>query len=247
MGSKDGAETRELLGLFSLYSIGEKLNKDNIGLYSDDGLAYFKNNNGHQNDKIRRELIKIFQTNVLKLQIKCDLKSADFLDITFDLNTGSYRPYRKSNNDTRYINAKSNHPPSILKQIPAAISKRISINSSNKQIFQKPAPCYNNILKDCGYTEKFQFQQYEHQQTQPRRNRSRNIIWFNPPFSSNVETNVARKFLKLVKKHFSKHRYHKIFNKNNIKVSYSCMDNMEKLVKKHNNNLLRKNDTNIVL
>ena len=79
---------------------------------------------------------------------------------------------------------------------------------------------------------------------QPRRNRSRNIIWFNPPFGSNVETNVARKFLKLVKKHFNKHRYHKIFNKNNIKVSYSCMDNMEKPVKKHNNNLLRKNDTN---
>ena len=58
------------------------------------------------------------------------------------------------------------------------------------------------------------------------------------------ETNLARKFFKLVKKNFSKHRYHKIFNKNNIKVSYSCMDNMEKLVKKHNNNLLRKNDTN---
>ena len=56
--------------------------------------------------------------------------------------------------------------------------------------------------------------------------------------------NVARKFLKLVKKHFNKHRYLKIFNKNNIKVSYSCVDNMEKLVKKHNNNLLRKNDTN---
>ena len=125
-----------------------------------------------------------------------------------------------------------------------AISKRISINSSSKQIFQRAAPYYNNILKDCGYKEKIQFQQYKHQQTQPRRNRSRNIIWFNPPFSSNVETNVARKFLKLVKKHFSKHRYHKIFNKNNIKVSYSCKDYMEKLVKKHNNNLLRKNDTN---
>ena len=35
------------------YSIGEKLNKDNIGLYRDDGLACFKNNNGHQNNKIR--------------------------------------------------------------------------------------------------------------------------------------------------------------------------------------------------
>ena len=79
---------------------------------------------------------------------------------------------------------------------------------------------------------------------QPTRNRSRNITWFNPPLSSNGETNVARKFLKLVKKHSNKHRYHKIFNKNNIEVSYSCIDNMEKLVKKHNNNLLRKNDTN---
>ena len=67
---------------------------------------------------------------------------------------------------------------------------------------------------------------------------------FNPYFSNNVETNVARKFLKLVQKHFSKHRYHKIFNKKNIKVRYTCTDNTEKLVKKQNNNLLRKNDTN---
>ena len=145
---------------------------------------------------------------------------------------------------TRYINAKSNHPAAILMKISAVISKRISINSSNKQIFQREASYYNKILKDCGYNEKIQFQQYKHQPTQPRRNRSRNILWFNPPFSSNVKTNVARKILKLVKKDIRKHRYHKIFNKNNIKVSYSCMDNIEKLVKKHKNNFLRKNDTN---
>ena len=90
--------------------------------------------------------------------------------------------------------------------------------------------------------ERIQFQQYKHQQTEPRRNRSRNIIWFNPPFSKNVGTNVVRK---LVKKHLNKHHYHKIFNKNNIKVSYSSMDNMEKLFEKHsNNNLLTKDYTN---
>ena len=121
-------------------------------------------------------MIKIFQTRGLILEIKCNLKNVDYLDITFDLNTASCRPYRKPNNDTLYINAKSNHPPSILKQIPAAISKRISTNSSNKQIFQNAAPYYNNILKDYGYKEKIRFQQYKHQQTQPRRNRSRNII-----------------------------------------------------------------------
>ena len=166
------------------------------------------------------------------------------MDITFDLNPGSYRSYRKPNNNTRNINAKSNQKPSIVKQIPAAISKRISTNSSNKQTFQNAAPYYNNILKDCVYKEKIQFQQYKHQQTQPRRHRSGNITMFNPPFSRNVETNVVRKFLKLVKKHFCKHLYHKMFTKNNMKVSYSCMDNMEKLVKKHNNYFLRKNDTN---
>ena len=51
-----------------------KLNKDDIGLYRDDGLACFKNNNGHQNNKIRKDLIKIFQTYGLKLEIKCNLK-----------------------------------------------------------------------------------------------------------------------------------------------------------------------------
>ena len=109
MGSNDVAETCEHVGLFLLCSIGENLNIDNIGLYRNDGLACFKNNNGHQNDKIRKELIKIFQTHGLKLEIKYNLKNVDYLDIIFDLNTGSYRPYRKPNNETRNINAKSNH------------------------------------------------------------------------------------------------------------------------------------------
>ena len=30
-------------------------------------------------------------------------------------------------------------------------------------------------------------------------NRNKKIIWYNPPFSKNVKTNVAKQFLKLVK------------------------------------------------
>ena len=33
--------------------------------------------------------------------------------------------------------------------------------------------------------------------------RKRNIIWFNPPYSMNVEINFGKPFLKLVKKAFS--------------------------------------------
>ena len=68
-----GDETCEIVGLFLLYSIEEKLNKYDIGLYRDEGLACFKNNNGHQNDKIRKELIKIFQARGLKQEIKYNL------------------------------------------------------------------------------------------------------------------------------------------------------------------------------
>ena len=66
--------------------------------------------------------------------------------------------------------------------------------------------------------------------------RRRKIIWFNSSYNQNVSTNIAKIFLKLVDKHFPRtHRLHKIFNRNTIKVSYSCMSNVQQLIKKHNN------------
>ena len=48
----------------------------------------------------------------------------NFLDITLDLENAKFAPYRKPNNQPLYVDSRSNHPPSILKQIP------ISINNS---------------------------------------------------------------------------------------------------------------------
>ena len=67
------------------------------------------------------------------------------------------------------------------------------------------------------------------------RNRARNIIWFNPPYSQNVKTNIGKTFLKLVKKHFPRdHKLYKIFNRNTLKLSYSCMGSMSSVIKQHN-------------
>ena len=96
----------KLLVCFYCITLEKCSKKKDVGLHRDDRLACFENNDGHQNDKIRKELIKIFQRNGLKLDIKCNLKVVDYLDITFDLKTGSYKPYRKPNNETRYINSK---------------------------------------------------------------------------------------------------------------------------------------------
>ena len=69
--------------------------------------------------------------------------------------------------------------------------------------------------------------------------RKRNIIWFNPPFSKNVATKIGRYFLNLVDKHFPRdHKFHKIFNRNNIKVSYSCMPNIKSAINSHNRKIL---------
>ena len=73
---------------------------------------------------------------------------------------------------------------------------------------------------------------------QKRKNRSRNIIWFNTPFNGAVSTNIAKIFLRLINRHFPKsHRLHKIFNRNTVKVSYSCMQNMSKIYKGHNSKI----------
>ena len=70
--------------------------------------------------------------------------------------------------------------------------------------------------------------------------RSRQIIWYNPPFNKAVKSNIGRKFLNLVKTHFPKDNpLHKLFNKNNVKVSYCTSRNMGTIIKDHNKQLLR--------
>ena len=64
------------------------------------------------------------------------------------------------------------------------------------------------------------------------RRKTQKIIWFNPPFSLNVKTNVAKMFLQLIDTHFPPaNKLHKIFNRNTVKVSYNCTS---QLIKRHN-------------
>ena len=106
MGSYDGAEMCELAGLFMLNELPKNFDKDNIGLYRDEGLSVFKNRYGHQNDKVRKEIIDLFKQHHLNLEIKCNLKIVDYLDVTFGLTAGLFKPYNKTKNILRYVNAK---------------------------------------------------------------------------------------------------------------------------------------------
>ena len=137
MGTYDGAEVFELIGIFMLSVLSKHINQNHIGLYRDDGLAILKSTSGPEAEKLKKEFQKLFKEKDLDIIIQCNLKITNYLDITLNLNDGSYRPYRKPNEETNYILINSDHQASIIKEIPRSIEKKFSILSSSKDIFQE--------------------------------------------------------------------------------------------------------------
>ena len=111
MGSFDCAEVYELVGIYILCSLAKLLNKEDCGLYGDDGLLIFRNVNGQQMDRMRKSIFKTFKDIGFAIDVETILKIVDFLDTTFSLKNGTYRPCKKPNDLFLYINKSSNHPP----------------------------------------------------------------------------------------------------------------------------------------
>jgi hypothetical protein len=241
MGAFDGAEVCELVGTYLLNKIAQKYNKNDIGLYRDDGLGVMFNTSGPQNEKIKKDFVKIFKDNGLEIVIQCNLKITNFLDATLNLTDGTYKPYRKPDDETNYVHVESDHPPTILKQLPIAVEKRISDLSANEEIFNNAKSYYQEALKKSGYDYQIKYNPTTtpNPGAENRRKRGRKILWFNPPYSRSVETDVGKQFLRLLDVHFPRHDpLHKIFNRNNVKVSYGCMPNMKAYIGSHNKKIL---------
>ena len=115
MGAYDGAEVCKLVGIFMLDKISDTYDKNDIGLglYRDDGLAVFKNISGPKSERIKKNFQSLFRKYALEIIIECNKKVVDFLDVTFNLKDGTYKPYQKPDNEISYINVQSNHPPNI--------------------------------------------------------------------------------------------------------------------------------------
>ena len=97
-----------------------------------------------------------------------------------NLTDGTHYPYREPNNETLYIDTNSNHPPTIIKHLPAAIGRRISDISSSKELFNKAKLHYESALKQSGHDEESIYIKRRKPVTytvqNSRKNRQRNII-----------------------------------------------------------------------
>ena len=246
MGSFDSAEVCELVGIYILCFLAKLINKNDCGLHRDDGLLILQNANGQQIDQMCKNIIKIFEDTGFVINIETNLKIVDFLEITFNLNNCTYRPYEKPDNLLLYVNKSSNHLPEIINQLPKTINEPLSKNSSDEEVFNSSKHQYDKALRDIAYTG-FELKFNKTSTNQAESHWQRNIIWFNQPFSRAVSTIVGKRFLQLLCHHFPpSNKLHKIFNKNTVKVSYCCTQNVASIIKSHNKKLINTSMKNVL-
>ena len=131
MGANDGAEVCELVATYMLNLLSKKYNKNDFGLYRDDGLAILKNKSRPQSEQVQKNIQKIFKEHELDIIIQCNMKIVNYLDVTFSFNDTTYKPKTKQNNEIKYTHKSSKHLPTVIRRIPLSIGSSLCTLSLN--------------------------------------------------------------------------------------------------------------------
>ena len=238
MGAYDACEVCELIGLYILHKIATNFPEVICGLYRDDGLSAINHLPGPELCRLKKKLKALLKTLGLDSTFEKISKTSDYLDISFNLETASYKPYRKPNDKTLYVHSESNHHISTISQIKASVNKRLNTISSDENNFNSEKDHYVDALRFSGHQSELKFEEKK-QSPKKKKCRSKNITWFNPPFNKNLKTRLGEAFLKLVDKHFPVNSVlHPVINRHTVKLSYRVTDNCENVIQKHNNKIL---------
>ena len=241
MGCYDGVKVCEPEGFFLSNKLWNIFDKESVRLYRDYGFCVLQNLSGPETERKRKAIVKAFKDCGLRIIIQANLWIVRFCYVQLNFDTSTYQPYRKPDNNPVYLKKISNHPTTILKQLPKSIEKCMLDISLNENVFTQSTPIYQDTLQKSGFAEQFNYIASDNNRNNPEEKKwcKRKIIWFNLPYIMNVRTNIGKTFLKLMRKYFPNgNPLHKIFNKNMLKVSYSCMSNMASIMLSHNHTIL---------
>ena len=155
MGSWDGAETTDLVGLFLLSQLRHL--PVTMGLYRDDGLGVSRLK-PKENEALKKQISDIFKANGLGITISVNKRTVSFLNVTLNLANASFRDFCKENHLPLYVHKESNHPPAVTKCIVKGVGQRLSANSSSQEMFDSAKGMYQEQLKKAGYTEELKFE-----------------------------------------------------------------------------------------
>ncbi len=239
MGAYDGAESCEIVVCYILAQLQKEIGATKLGLYRDDGLA-ITHGTPREVENIKKKICRVFAKNKLKITIEANKKVVNFLDVTLNLESGIHEPYIKPGNTPQYIHVQSNHPPAVIKAVPEGINRRLSAISSDENVFKKSTKIYQEALAKSGFNYELNFKKEPENAEKPKRRR--NITWYNPPFDLTVKTKIGKIFLEILDQSFNENNpLKRIFNRNTVKLSYSCMPNIKSTIDSHNT---RKANTN---
>ena len=106
MGCYDGAEVCKLVSIYILNKLSNIIGIDSIGLYVivmgyTYGLSIFESLSWPQIERKKKNIIKVFKMCGLPIIVTTNITSIDFLDVTFNLKTESYQPFRRPNNEPK--------------------------------------------------------------------------------------------------------------------------------------------------
>ena len=77
---------------------------------------------------------KVLENNSLDVIIECNMKTVNYLDVTFHLNGDTYQLCQKPDNIIQYMPIESNQPLNILKKILKTIEKPLFLLFFNEDI-----------------------------------------------------------------------------------------------------------------
>lgn len=161
-----------------------------------------------------------------------------YADVTLNLNDRTDRRDHKRDDCTWHIHSQFSHSPNITKPIPNAIEQLLSKLYSLETICKESPIFYEKIWNESGYNAKLKYTLLISDKIN-KKTQKKYVIWFNFPFSYNISTNTGKLFLNSVNEDFPrKHKLHKVFGSNNLKISCSCMGNMKTLISNQNSKVL---------
>ena len=88
-------------------------------------MAVFKNISCPKLERIKKNFQSLLEKYGPEIKTEYNKKVVNYLDVTFNLNDGTYKPYHKPGNKITYINVQLKHPPNIIKQSPKTIEQRL--------------------------------------------------------------------------------------------------------------------------
>ena len=81
-----------------------------IGGYKDDFLGASRSS-ARQIEVMKKKIAQVFRDHGLEITCDANKKIVQFLDVEFNLQDGSFKPYLKEGDTPLYVNSGSNHPP----------------------------------------------------------------------------------------------------------------------------------------